>query len=436
MTSSVISQIERTADTEGWGFTEHEPIDVAGVAFRHTLTPPSTAALAEALAELARTKTSVVVVGRGSRLGLGNAPRGATLLLSTAALEGVDVFDAEDGVAHVAAGTCLETVRRHVASDGWELPLDPPGTAATVGGSLASGVAGPRRLGFGAPREAVLGLEVVLAGGQRTRCGGRVVKNVTGYDIAKLYCGSLGTLGVIEGAWLRLQPAPKRRVVNVVSIPETAAEFEVLLEIARRPSTRVAALVGPRRDGLPSVLSSAFSGSIAQPGWRLVLEHAGDEPAVAGDLAHLTSLAARTGESEGADASAVDLIRTAQGSAGPGGVRVHIEVLPTRLGGICTEASEAGFGVLAYPGSGTVYVWAPAEAQREAGPNREGIAWLARLAARADGHATVEALPDALRSGFDVFGGDATMPLRIMRTIKERFDPDGLLGPGRMIAGI
>ena len=103
----------------------------------------------------------------------------------------------------------LRDVREALAASGWELSLDPPGRDSTVGGCLAAASVGPRALGLGLPRDQVLGLTVSLASGERVRCGGRVVKNVTGYDLNKLYTGSFGSLGVIESAWLRLRAAPR-----------------------------------------------------------------------------------------------------------------------------------------------------------------------------------------------------------------------------------
>src|SRR6266850_1996232 len=102
--------------------------------------------------------------------------------------------------------------------------LDDAGRGGTLGGALATAALAPRALGFGRPRDVVLGCEVVLADGLRTRCGGRVVKNVTGYDMAKLYVGSLGALGVITGAWLRLAPKPAQlRVLQSDELDDASA---------------------------------------------------------------------------------------------------------------------------------------------------------------------------------------------------------------------
>jgi glycolate oxidase FAD binding subunit len=183
----------------------HDPVPLDGVDIAATLSPRDGESLARAVAAVARAGLAAVPRGDGGHLGLGNPPSRADLFLSTLALSGVLAFEPAEGVCRAGAGTRLSELRRSVEAEGWELPLDGPGSA-TLGGALAAASVGPRSQGYGPARDAVLGLDVVLGSGERTRCGGRVVKNVTGYDLAKLYTGSFGSLGVIESAWLRLRP--------------------------------------------------------------------------------------------------------------------------------------------------------------------------------------------------------------------------------------
>jgi glycolate oxidase FAD binding subunit len=154
---------------------EGEPVEVDGCALAWTLCPRDGEALGRVLAALAERRLGAVVRGGGSRLGLGNPPRGAALVLSTEALAGVDELDADEGVAHARAGTPLAALRDALADTPWELPLDPPGARSTLGGVLAAAAVGPRHLGWGRPRDLVLGIEVALGDGARARAGGRVV---------------------------------------------------------------------------------------------------------------------------------------------------------------------------------------------------------------------------------------------------------------------
>ena len=194
------------------GLREDERLEVDGVAPPAPLVPGGRRSAVEA-AQRPRAR-------RGSRCWFvegvtgwrwATPPPRADAVLSTERLVGIDEFDPSEGVCHVLSGTPLSELRERVAATGWELPLDPPGAGSTVGGCVAAASLGaPVLSGSEPPRDIVLGLEVALASGQRTRCGGRVVKNVTGYDLNKLYTGSFGALGVIEAAWLRLRPKPDR----------------------------------------------------------------------------------------------------------------------------------------------------------------------------------------------------------------------------------
>jgi glycolate oxidase FAD binding subunit len=347
---------------------------------------------------------------------LGNPARGVQAVLSTERMSGIGEFDAQDGVIHVAAGTPLREIAERVEPEGWELPLDPPGATTTVGGVIATSATGPRRHGFGAPRSCILGLQVALASGERTSCGGRVVKNVTGYDMAKLYTGSLGTLGVIESAWLRLRPAPQetRTTVAVFSGADTARAFSLALAAARRSSTRVAALVA----GDPAVQLGAPQGDAA--GSVLVVESAADEASVTEDLEWLAREAGA--RSVPTEARLVGRLRDLQGS---GVVRARLAMLPSDLERGVTLLGDldvqSGAGTIVYPGLGIVYALADST---EALPAIED----ATRALPAD--LLLEALPEDARASRDVFGDPGPLA-SINRSLKQRFDPEGILNPGR-----
>ncbi len=397
------------------GLEEHVPVQVDGVAIGVTLRPADGASLARTLQALGRTGVGALVRGHGSRLGLGNPPRSADVFLCVERLAGVDEFDAADGVCHAAAGTTLAEVRETVAARGWELPLDPPGEHASVGGTLAAAAVGPRALGFGLPRDGVLGLEVVLASGERTRCGGRVVKNVSGYDLGKLYTGSLGTLGVIEGAWLRLRPQPATtRVLEMgfTQLPEACAAG---LAAARRDSARAVALTAPAPlDG------EAFD---------VVVEFAGDEPGVTRDAAWL----AETFAAEQAPPGTLDRVRALQaGTPGkPPGLRFRISALPSRLEAVLDALRAAGATLLAYPGLGLCYAGFGL-AEDDARVFERAFGSVAAAAREAGGSWILEEAPPGAKQGRDVFGepGDA---LPLMRALKSRFAPCGPLNSGRFM---
>ncbi len=387
--------------------SEHAPRRLDGVDIDVTLRPSDGESLARSLMSLGAVGLSAVVLGGGNRVGVGNLPDREDLVwLSTERLSGVSEFDPDDGVCQVHAGTTLAQVRERVLPGGWELPLDASGAGATVGGVLAAAAVGPRALGFGRPRDLVLGLQVVLASGERTRCGGRVVKNVTGYDLNKLYTGSFGTLCVIESAWLRLRPRPEEiRVVEALD-PELPGLAERCMAAARRFSVRAAVLV-------------AASGAT-----RLVLELAGDAASVARDAAWLEAQV-------GARPAAPDAVERAAAFASPetGGLRFRIDALPTRFADTWEALCSSSDRVVAYPGLGLLY----AELSVESGDEDELHAVFqraARVAGRAGGGFLCESAPAWAKRGRDVFGaGEANR--RLARSLKQRFDPGGVLSPGR-----
>jgi glycolate oxidase FAD binding subunit len=331
-------------------------------------------------------------------------------LLDTSALAFEPELDAEEGVMRCSAGSRLTALRERLAGSGWELPLDPPGPGATLGGTLAAAAVGPC---YATPRDNVLGLGVVLAGGDRIRCGGRVVKNVTGYDLAKLFVGSFGSYGVIEWAWLRLRPAPE--ATRVMIAPGEIAWARVL-EAVRRPSVRAAVLAD---DGLISLKSVER---------YLVLELAGDAAAVDVDAAWLE---AECDACEGY-AEALEEVRAAQGGAP---LRIRIAGLPSELAAASDILREAGGQLLVHPARGLAWARFPLSSpEDEAGVDR-ALAAATRAAARASGSRRIEEAPFGARVGREVFGG-ADASLSLERALKEQYDPEGILNPGRFVGGL
>ncbi|MBW2274460.1 MAG: FAD-binding oxidoreductase, partial [Deltaproteobacteria bacterium] len=328
------------------------PLEIDGTRFTASLEPPDGESMARALRVLGECGLAVVIRGGGSRMGLGNPPRGADLLLSTRCLAGVDEFEPAEGVLHAGAGTGLEELRAIAQAEGWELAMDPPGQGTTLGGVIASAAIGPRYTGFGPVRDSVLGLEVALATGERTRCGGRVVKNVTGYDLAKLYTGSLGTLGVIEGAWLRLRPQPEVVMLRVAEIRDSREGIERGIELGRRSSARVAALLSSgiaRSLGLGDLLSPGSCGV-------MVCELAGDAVECEGDARWLEETLGASQLEVGAASRLVGGLRARLGARlGPRALRARIALTPGGVDRVCEPLAAAGAELIVQPSAGLVF---------------------------------------------------------------------------------
>jgi glycolate oxidase FAD binding subunit len=394
----------------------HEPRALEGARLEATLRPASGEALAEALRLLGEEKLPALVRGGGSRLASANVPCRARVLLETGALVFAPELDAEEGVMRCAGGNRLATLREALAGSGWELPLDPPGKDATLGGALAAAAVGPR---FDQPRDAVLGLGVALASGERIRCGGRVVKNVTGYDLAKLFVGSFGTLGVIEWAWLRLRPAPEATRVCVAPLGLDPEHDAAALAASRLVSVRAAALLDA------AILAEVVPGEAPR---FLVVELAGDAGAVAADAEAL----AHDHGAIHADAGVLERARAAQGE---GALRVRVAALPTRLPAAAARLREAGGELVVHPARGLLWARFPLDGPADERGVDRALRAATAASAEALGACRIEVAPLAARAGREVFGG-ASATLALERALKRQFDPAGLLNPGRFVGGL
>jgi glycolate oxidase FAD binding subunit len=399
------------------GLREHAPLEVEGVAPSVTLEPRDGDELAAALRVLCERGLAALVRGGGTRLGLANPAARADAILSTARLEGIELLDAEEGVVHVRAGTPLSTLRAAVREAGWELPLDPPGPTTTVGGAIACAASGPQALGFGLVRDVVLGLGVVLGSGERTRCGGRVVKNVTGYDLQKLYAGSFGTLGVIESAWLRLRPRPERALLLAATTAPAEGGLADALAASRGAATRAAVWLDPtlarRLDAGPDPSGSP----------RLLIELAGGEPVVEAESHRLRDeLGAAPAPAEGLG----DVRDFPQGPAPA--LRLRVDALAARLSTAAAALLEAGAELAVHPGLGLLYAGFDGAVEPAVAAARES-------ARRGGGGWRIESAPLATRRGLEVFG-EPPAALPVMRALKAAYDPAGVLNPGRFVGGI
>lgn len=454
MTEDALEQLRAALEPGIW--KARPGIEIEGRGMAAMLSPADPESLCRVLAQLNERQIPVLIRGGGTRMGLGNLPGQADLVLSTQSLSGVRCYEPDDGVVEVSGGTPLDEVRRAVLARGWELPIDAGGARSTIGGAIATAAYGPRCLGFGPVRRNVLGLELVHASGTLTRCGGRVVKNVTGYDLCKLYTGSLGSLGVISGAWLRLQP--RRRVIEV-RVAEFSQSEQALaggLEASRRGSARACVLLSPefaRRIGLEHSLAAS---------WILLAEFAGDEAECKQDAEWLESELGGTRPEvfRGEEALAlIDAVRESLATGlHPEGIRVRIATLPKKLGACVRPLVKTGARMMVDPGLGLVYAEIAAEIAAEApaevaeddpgtgscgnaasldlAPVNEFIRIARAAAAACAGSLLLESLPSPAKRELDVFGEAHGPELSLMRRLKQEFDPQGLLNPQRFVGGI
>jgi glycolate oxidase FAD binding subunit len=402
---------------------------VVGVAPRLVLEPGTVEEASEALCALARDRSRVVFVGGGTELDLGAAPAALDAVLRTRRLCRLVEHAPSDQIATVEAGMTLAELQRLLAPHRQRLALDPPeappgAELATVGGVVASNAYGPRRHRYGTARDVVIGMGFVRADGTPAKGGGKVVKNVAGFDVPRLLVGSLGTLALITTVTVRLHPLPESErtvLLGMLGVEETRELVARALSAQLEP-TSVAALT--HGDKLKTAFRfEGFAPGVAKQCQRLL--------AVAGGLGRAADLL----EEEAARAfwARHDGIRRG------GSLRLKIAAPPAALAGVATGALrrllqgplEAGAAAF-YPSLGVAFASGDPTSPREASlAIAEARAALAPLG----GSLIVTAAPAAVRALVDVWGPPPPS-LAVMRRVKRELDPDLRLAPGRFVGGI
>jgi len=411
---------------------------------------------AAVLALASREGWTVEPAGAGTWLDAGRPAERVDIVLATSRLLVATAHEPADLVATVGGGTALQALQSELARRGQWLPLDPPAdAAATVGAVLAQASAGPLREAHGTPRDHVLGLGLVTGDGRILELGGRVVKNVAGYDLVKLVIGSRGTVGLITHAHVRLRSIPARDE----TLAFTAREAEPLLALlARLRAERLEAAALELVQGVDAVPEAPAGG-----GWSLLVRLQGGEETVddAAERARRWG-AAESLEARPLGAEAAGLWAHLAALEADATLSVRLADAPSRLGELLAWAgrlSGAGRGaiVVAHAGVGIVRVlggadedvecWAAVLSEaRTALAERRGTVTVANArgaAVRAgaqDGAADAEAgtapdrtgAPAALLERLDPFG-DPGPALRLMKALKSQFDPAGILSPGRFV---
>ena len=387
--------------------------------------------------------------GGGTAMGLGNRPARAEAIVQLDRLDQLVEFDAANLCVTVEAGMRLATLQATLAQKKEILPLDPPADRkVTIGGLVAANQSGPSRLLYGTARDWVLGMRVVLPDGEGIHCGGRVIKNVSGYDMNKLFIGSLGTLGIITEVTFKLLPLPVMRAGVVGLFPELAQATAIIgkvLESFLLPEAldllnpAAVTLLAPRL-GLDAPVGSC-SLAVALAGSRQTVERqARDFAALFRDGGgRVTPLQdGRTVLAWDAIRNVFDLLPV------PPGVRIlcKIAVPVGRTSELLAAAGTLGqrhgldATVVAHAGSGLV--WAAFLLGPSAPPEEvlaDALAGLRREAIAVEGSLVLQDAPTTLKARVDAWGkpGDG---FDVMRRLKAEFDPRGLCNPGRFLGGI
>ncbi|HET9849437.1 MAG TPA: FAD-binding oxidoreductase [Candidatus Dormibacteraeota bacterium] len=382
---------------------------------------------AEDMARLLRlcdlTPAAVVVWGGGTQMRLGSAPARYDVAFSTERMTDLLEYEPADLTCRVEAGMRVAELQAQLAAQGQRLPLDPPHPErATVGGMVAANTSGLSRARYGTVRDWVIGIAVAYPSGKVARAGGKVVKNVAGYDLMKLHIGALGTLGVVAEVNLKVQARPEAAATLLGHFEAPAPAVEAGLRLARQYLAPASAVVVDRN-------ALWACGLTADWRWTLALKLEGYRREV--DAAK--EVAARAireagGRTEGQDIP-VGFWEAARDWSGAGDDQVLLRaIVPLNGEATIMAALPADGQLMAQPGAGII------EARLPAGSAAAVLTRL-RAAAGPDGQVIVAAAPALVKQGLDVWGPPPP-GFAIMRALKQALDPNGILNPERFVGGI
>ena len=419
---------------------------VDGVAPEAVVFPPNVEAISEALSLASTEKKVVTPWGGGTQMSLGNAPLAVDLVLGLGRLNRVLFHEPADLVASVEAGITLKMLQEALAEQGQFLPLEAPlPSRATIGGILAANASGPSRLAYGTARDWLIGIKVVHSDGTVTKSGGKVVKNVTGYDLNKLYTGSLGTLSVIVGATFKLSPLPAERKTLIATYPSLSTAMDSALDLLQQGTTPCALQVINRETlrrlpGLDARGEVEAAVLVLLAGRRVAVKR------LAGDSARVM---------ERSGARAVEDLSEAEGDSlwsavtdlgwaedGQPHLAVKVSILPSQMidflatfNSVSEPASR--HGLVADVGSGLVRLlwWETQAPSSEETLIEDIIKGLRDRMGSYTGYVVVERCPTDVKGNINVWG-DSLEGMTIMRRIKQELDPAGILNPGRFAGRI
>ncbi|HET9632629.1 MAG TPA: FAD-binding oxidoreductase [Terrabacter sp.] len=411
--TDVLEELRAATGGDAWEATEADVVD--GVPARWVVRPHSTEETSAVVRAAAAHGLTLVARGAGTKLAWGAAPERVDVILDTTGLDAVVEHAAGDLICVVGAGCPLESLQSQLSGAGQRLGIDDRRNG-TVGGAVATAATGPMRLHHGSVRDLVIGMTLVRADGVVAHAGGKVVKNVAGYDLGKLLTGSYGTLGVITEVAFRLHPVPGARRWVTTALDSTDAVQERVLAVTHAQFVPSAVELDRSREG--ATLS-------------LLLE--GVPPGVEQRTAQALELLGpgATSSEEAPDWWAAE-------PAGSTGVLVkvthEIAALAQLLAALDRAAESAGVVPVlrGSPVVGTALV--ALDGDVDAPALAAFVADLRSAQHRFGGSVVVLEAPSVLKEGLDVWGPVGGLDL--MRAVKAQFDPERRLAPGRFVGGI
>lgn len=392
-------------------------------------------ALAECIAQAAGRGEPLLIQGNGTKAGM-LRPVQAERVVSTATDTGIVLYSPQELIISARAGTPLSVIQAALAEKGQHLIAEPPDLSAllgmtdrpqTIGGVTATNLSGPRRVAWGAMRDHVMGIRAVTGRGEVIHSGGRVLKNVTGLDLCKLFTGSHGTLGVITEVTLKVLPAPEQ--TGTLAIPGLSAAGAVAALSAALGSpfsvSGAAWLPMEAAARIPELAATQSSVALVR-----IEDFAASVTYRTAKLADQLALPGTTILDDVPSRAVWRAVRDARPLlAAPGDAVWRVSVRPSAGAGVLTDLT-GNHGLAGYLdwGGGLIWLAGPANAAAHAAVEHAVLA--------VGGQWTLMRAPDSLRAAVRVVPDEPEPLARITRRVKAAFDPRGILNPGRITVGL
>lgn len=411
-----------------------DQVRVAAQQTRVMVFPEDLQELAEVLRFAASERWRVIPMGAGTWLEMGNLATEAHLFVSTARMNRVLEYEPADLTATVEAGCTLAAFNATAALNRQSIPLDPFGDdRSTLGAIVATASYGPLRCAYGTPRDWVIGMRLAHASGEITKAGGKVVKNVAGYDLCKLYTGSFGTLGVLGELSFKLRALPPSARTVVCAGNDIGALCALSARVIDSDLQPAALeLFSPRAIGCDGLIEESYA---------LVLCFIDELEAIDSQEEQLVRISDGAFKLRLSEAEASELWRTYRENevASTWAWSLRVSMLPSDLEAVIHEIEQlVPSGVLCiHAANGVIRVFAETailDGLKTAQRPRK-VAELRQAVQARGGQLVILRAPDEIRARLDVWG-EVGPTARLMRELKTRFDPQAQLNPGRFVAGI
>ena len=402
------------------------------------LQPASVAELAQHVRSAATEEKAVYPLGGRTMLGIGQSPESVGLGIDTCKLNQVIDYPARDMTITVQTGITVARLQATLAPENQRLPIDVPNAdKATLGGILATNASGPRRLGYGTLRDYVLGINAVNDEGHEIKAGGRVVKNVAGYDLCKLFVGSLGTLGIITQVTLKLRPLAEENAL--ITLGCNKDELEPVLGILHESRTCPVCLELLNASAARKVFSEARLPT-PEAAWILIVGFESNAQAMEWQVQQLVrdvkgkcTLDARLGWTATALWQALANFPSLAGASGPQ-LTFKANLLSSGTASFCTQvdAMPERPMIQAHAGNGIVVGHMATESKERAASLTQS---LRSLASPFQGSVVVLDCPPEWKKAVNVWGPPRP-DVALMREVKNKLDPRNLFNPDRFVGGI